>query len=243
MLTQDELIRYDRQIMMPEFGREGQEKLKKAKIFIAGAGGLGSPISIYLAVAGVGALRIADHDNIELSNLNRQILHWNEDVGKDKVDSAKQKLSEINRSIDIETINRSITDDNVLELTEGCDAIVDAMDNFYTRYTLNRAAIKRRVPLFHGAVNGLEGRAMTIIPGETACIRCMYHGPIETVKFPVLGVTPGLIGIIQVTEVIKYIVGMGELLKNRLLIYDGMDLTFKEFKIKRNPECEDCGHL
>lgn len=243
MLTQDELIRYDRQIMMPEFGREGQEKLKKARIFIAGAGGLGSPISIYLAVAGVGILRIADHDNIELSNLNRQILYWNEDAGKEKVDSAKQKLSKINRSIDIETINRSITDDNVLELTEGCDAIIDAMDNFETRYTLNRAAIKRRVPLFHGAVNGLEGRAMTIIPGETACIRCMYHRPIETVKFPVLGVTPGLIGIIQVTEVIKYIVGMGELLKNRLLIYDGMDLTFKEFKIKRNPECEDCGHL
>lgn len=243
MLTQDDLIRYDRQIMMPEFGREGQKRLKKAKIFIAGAGGLGSSISIYLAVAGVGAMRIVDHDNIELSNLNRQILHWNGDVGKEKVYSAKQKLQEINRSIDIETINRSITDDNVLELTEGCDAIVDAMDNFDTRYILNRAAIKRRVPLFHGAVNGLEGRAMTIIPGETACIRCMYHGPIESVKFPVLGVTPGLIGIIQATEAIKYIVGMGELLKNRLLIYDGMDLTFKEFKIKRNPECEDCGHL
>jgi adenylyltransferase/sulfurtransferase len=243
MLTQDDLIRYDRQMMMPEFGREGQERLKSAKVFIAGAGGLGSPISIYLAVAGVGTLRIADHDNVELSNLNRQILHWNADMGKEKVDSAKQKLREINGSINIETTNESITDDNVLELTEGCDAIVDAMDNFETRYSLNRSAIKRRVPLFHGAINGLEGRAMTIIPGETACIRCMYHGPIESVKFPVLGVTPGLIGIIQVTEVIKYIVGMGELLKNRLLIYDGMDLTFKEFKVKRNPECEDCGHL
>jgi molybdopterin-synthase adenylyltransferase len=241
MLTQDELARYDRQILIPEIGREGQEKLKDAKVFIAGAGGLGSPVSIYLAAAGVGHIRIADHDKVELSNLNRQILHWDKDIGKMKVDSAEEKLRNVNPHLKIEIVKETIDENNVVAMTHGFNAIVDAMDNFPTRYLLNKAAIESDIPFFHGAVRGLEGRAMTIIPGKTACFRCMYHGTPPTEKFPVVGVTPSIIGSIQATEVIKYFVGMGDLLTDRLLIYDGMRMEFKEFKIKKNPECDHCG--
>jgi len=241
MLSQEELIRYDRQILISEIGREGQERLKNAKIFIAGAGGLGSPISIYLAVAGVGHIRIADHDVVDPSNLNRQILHWQGDIGRVKVESAEEKLSKINPYVKIEVISKTIDEASIESMIDGFDAIVDAMDNFPARYVLNRAAIRRNIPFFHGAVRGLEGRAMTIIPGKTACLRCMYHGTPPAEKSPVLGATPSIIASIQVTEVIKYILGMGDLLANRLLIYDGMSMTFKEFKLKKNPECDHCG--
>jgi len=241
MLSQEESIRYDRQIMIPEIGREGQERLKKAKVFVAGAGGLGCPISVYLAVAGVGHIRIADHDRIDLSNLNRQILHWNRDIGRLKADSVGEKLSEINPYVKIEAMSKTIDEGSVSSLTDGFDAIVDAMDNWPARYILNRAAVERKIPLFHGAVRGLEGRAMTIIPGKTACLRCMYHGTPPPEKSPVLGATPSIIASIQVTEVIKYLVGVGDLLADRLLIYDGMDMRFREFKVRRNPECDHCG--
>ena len=240
MLSKDELQVYDRQIMIPELGVSGQEKLKKSKVFIAGAGGIGSPVTLYLAAAGLGKILIADNDTVEMSNLNRQVLHWQKDVGFKKVESVKEKISSLNSFINIETIDETITDKNIIEITKGCDAIVDAMDNIVTRFALNKAAIKWNIPLFHGAVNGMEGRATTIIPGKTACIGCMYKADIPQSKFPVLGVAPGLIGIIQATEVIKYLVGMGELLENRLLIYDGMELKFKEFKLSRNPECTEC---
>lgn len=242
MLTQDELQVYDRQIMIPELGVEGQEKLKKSKVFIAGAGGLGSPVTLYLAAAGVGNIIVADNDTVEMSNLNRQVIHWRRNVGYKKVESAKEKISLLNTFINLETIDKTITAKNIIGLTEGCDAIVDAMDNIASRFALNKAAIKWNVPLFHGAVNGMEGRVTTIIPGQTACIGCMYRLGVRSLKFPVLGVTPGLIGIIQATEVIKYITGMGDLLENRLLIYDGMDLKFKEFRLSRNPECTECNN-
>ena len=240
MLSQDELQVYDRQIMMPELGEEGQEKLKKSKVFIAGAGGLGSPVTIYLAAVGVGTIIIADKDVVEVSNLNRQILHWRKNVGQKKVESAREKISLLNSFLNVEIIDQTITEDNITGFTKGCDAIVDAMDNIKARFALNKAAIRWNIPLFHGAVNGMEGRATTIIPGKTACIGCMYKADIKLSKFPVLGVAPGLIGIIQATETIKYLTGMGDLLENRLLIYDGMDLKFKEFKLSRNPECTEC---
>lgn len=241
MLSQEELNRYDRQILISEIGREGQEKLKKAKVFVAGAGGLGSPVSIYLAVAGIGHIRIADHGVVDPSNLNRQILHWRMDIGRLKVDSAREKLSKINPHVKIEITNKTINENNISSMTDGFDAIVDAMDNFPARYVLNKAAVERNIPFFHGAVRGLEGRAMTIIPGKTACFRCMYHGTPPAEKSPVLGATAAVIASIQVTEVIKYFTGMGDLLANRLLIYDGMSMTFREFKLKRNPECDHCG--
>jgi len=241
MLTPTELDRYGRQIMMTGFGEAGQEKLKNARVFIAGAGGLGSPISIYLANAGIGAIRIVDMDKVELSNLNRQILHWPDDVGRLKVDSAREKLHKMNPDMKLEAIYETMDETNLFQLTEGCDVIVDAMDNIKTRYLLNKTAIDRKIPFMHGAIYGLDGRAMTIVPGKSACLGCVYKGIPPRARFPVLGVTPAVIGCIQATEVIKYLTGIGELLIDRILIYDGLNMKFMEVNIKKNPECEFCG--
>jgi molybdopterin/thiamine biosynthesis adenylyltransferase len=241
MLTPSERERYDRQIMIGEIGQEGQEKLKRSRVAIAGGGGLGSPTAIYLTAAGIGMIRMIDHDQVALSNLNRQILHWEEDIGRQKVDSARRKLRNLNPAVEIEAIAETITEGNVSQLVDGCDVVVDAMDNLPTRYILNRCAIEKKIPFFHGAVNGFQGRAMTIIPGETACLRCMYRGPVPQEKFPVIGVAPAVIGSIQATEVIKYVVGIGKLLTNRLLIYDGLKVSFSEFKVNKNPNCDHCG--
>jgi len=243
MLTGEELERYSRQIMIPQIGEKGQEKLRRAKVFIAGAGGLGSPVSIYLTAAGVGHLRMVDHDRVDLTNLNRQVVHWSGDVGKRKVESAQEKLNKLNPNVTVETLSVTISEENASELISGFDLIVDAMDNLPTRYLLNKKAIEHGIPFFHGAVNGFEGRAMTVIPGKTACLRCLYRGPVPESKFPVIGVTPAVIGCIQATEVIKYLVGSGELLGNRLLAYDGLNLKFTEFKVQRNPQCEHCAHI
>lgn len=238
MLSKRELARYERQIKMPGWGEVGQEKLKKSKVLVAGAGGLGSAILTSLAVAGVGKIRVIDGDRVELSNLNRQMLHWDKDIGREKADSAKERLESLNPDIQIEAIGEVITEENVFDLVADYP-IVDAMDNLPTRYLLNRAAVSRNLPLFHGAVYGFEGRATTIIPGKTPCLRCLYQGVLPG-KTLVVGVTPAVIGCIQATEVIKYIVGIGELLTNRLLIYDGLSLRFSEVKLKKDPNCEEC---
>lgn len=244
MLTEKELQRYDRQIMIYGFGEEGQEKLKKARVFIAGAGGLGSPTAIYLAAAGIGTIRMADHDTVELSNLNRQVLHWDENIGGRKAESAVAKLQKLNPDVRIEAIAETLTEANASQLVADSDLIVDAMDNLPTRYLLNKTAIEKGIPFFHGAVYGFEGRAMTVIPGKSACLNCLYHGvAVPKVKFPVIGVTPAVIGCIQATEVIKYITGLGELLTDRLLNYDALRMKFTEFKINRDPDCEHCGKL
>jgi adenylyltransferase/sulfurtransferase len=241
MLTPNEQERYDRQIMIGEIGQKGQEKLKRSRVLIAGAGGLGSPVAIYLTAAGIGMIRMVDHDHVTLSNLNRQVLHWEEDIGRRKVDSARAKLRHLNREVEFEGLAETITESNVSKLVTGCDVIVDAMDNIPTRYILNRCAIEKHIPFFHGAVNGFEGRVMTILPRETACLRCLYRGPVPQEKFPVIGVTPAVVGSIQATEVIKYLVGMGRLLTNRLLIYDGLEASFSEFTVEKNPHCDHCG--
>ncbi len=239
MLTKKELTRYSRQIMMPEWDKAGQEKLKNASVFVAGAGGLGSPVLTYLAVAGVGRLKIVDCDIVELSNLNRQMLHPDKNIGKSKVESAKKRLEELNPDIRIDIINETINNDNVDDLVDDC-LIVDALDNLQARYCLNKASLEKGLPLFHGAVYGLEGRVTTIVAGKTPCIRCLYKDVIPG-KPPVVGVTPGIIGCLQATEVIKYILGIGEMLYNRLLIFDGLSLKFTEVKIKKDPNCDVCG--
>lgn len=243
MLTRDEQERYDRQIIMEDIGAEGQEKLKRSCLAIAGAGGLGSPIAFYLTAAGIGKLRIIDRDRVSLSNLNRQILHWEEDIGRKKVDSAKWKLERLNSTIQIEAIAETITETNAPTLFEGCDAILDAMDNLPVRYILNRCAIEKGIPFIHGAVYGFEGRAMTILPGKSACLRCLYRGTLPQEKFPVIGMTPAVIGCIQATEAVKYLLGIGKLLTNRFLLYDGLELTFNEFAVERNPDCDHCGSI
>jgi adenylyltransferase/sulfurtransferase len=229
--------------MMDRFGVEGQERLKRARVFVAGAGGLGSPVSIYLAVAGVGKLCIVDRDTVELSNLNRQILHWDKDIGGTKASSAGEKLRQMNPNIAVETIVATITEDNISQLAEGYDLIVDAMDNFPTRYLLNKTAVERKIPLFHGGIYGMSGIATTIIPGVTPCLRCIFPEAPPPEKFPVVGVAPAIIGCIQATEVIKYIVGIGNLLTNRLLIFDGLNSEFREVKLSRAPSCRDCAFI
>jgi len=238
MLSKRELARYERQILIPGWSKSGQEKLKKAKILVAGAGGLGSTILTYLAVAGVGRIRIIDDDRVELSNLNRQVLYSDKDIGRNKVDSAKEKLEALNPHISVEAIKATIDENNVFDLVADY-LIVDAMDNLPARLLLNRVAVKKSLPLFHGAVYGFEGRATTIVPGKTACLRCLYQGVIPG-KTPVVGVTPAIIGCIQATEVLKYILGTGELLTDRLLIYDGLSMKFSEVRLKKDPNCCEC---
>jgi adenylyltransferase/sulfurtransferase len=239
MFSIQELDRYKRQIML--FGEEGQKRLKKATIFIAGAGGLGSPISIYLAVAGVGRIVLADKDSVELTNLNRQILHFNSDIGERKTTSALRKLKEINPDVTIEVLDTTIDETNILEIIGDADGIVDAMDNFPTRYLLNSAAYTKKIPFFHGGIRGLCGQATTFIPGKTACLSCIFPHPPPAEVFPVVGVTPGLIGMVQANEVIKYLTGTGELLTDRLFYWDGERATVDEITLERNPSCPICG--
>jgi len=241
VLSKEELERYKRQIVLEGFGEAGQEKLKGSKVFVAGAGGLGSAITMYLTVAGVGSLRIVDNDKVELSNLNRQVLHWDEDIGKPKVKIAQRKLKRLNPNIKVEVINETITEDSVIKLIGNSDLILDALDNYPTRYILNKAALVKNIPLFHGGVHGFDGVATTIIPGKTACLRCLFPSPPPSFNIPVIGVIPAIIGCIQATEAIKYIVGVGELLTNRLLFFDGLSTKFNEVSLKRNPNCPDCG--
>jgi adenylyltransferase/sulfurtransferase len=247
MLTIFELEKYDRQIMLEEIGPAGQEKLKQAKVFISGAGGLGSAAAFYLVAAGIGTVKIIDHDRVALSNLNRQILHGDPDVGRFKVDSAREYLLRLNPLVTVETGTETITDDNAAGLVAGSDVIIDALDNLPTRYILNRTAVNQLIPFIHGAVNGFEGRVFTVIPGRSTCLKCMHREPAEVpispVKFPVIGVTPAVIGAIQATEAIKLLLGIGDLLLDRLIVYDGLKLSWTEFKVEMNPDCDHCGHL
>lgn len=238
-ITDEELRRYSRQL--PLIGKEGQERLKRAKILIAGAGGLGSPIATYLAFAGVGCIRIVDNDTVEMSNLNRQILHWASDVGREKTASAREKIRAMNPYVEVEAISSTIEEMNADEIVGDADLIVDALDNFPTRYLLNSVAITRHIPFFHGAVRAFHGHVMTVIPHQTACLRCVFPQSPPPETFPIIGVTPAVIGSLQATEVIKYITGKGELLTNRLLLWDGLSGETKVLHVKRNSACQDCG--
>lgn len=242
-LTDYDLKRYHRQILIRGFGETGQQKLKDSTVFIAGAGGLGSPVATYLAVAGVGHLVIADMDVVDLSNLNRQILHWDENVEQYKVRSAEGKLSAMNPSIRITPLQVRIDKNNVISLTKGADLIIDAMDNYPTRYLLNHAAIAHDIPFIHASVWGLEGRITTIIPGKTPCLECLVPEAPPREVFPVLGATPGVIGTLQVTEAIKILTGVGRPLTNRMLIYDGEYLEFHEVAVERVPGCSACSKI
>ena len=231
MLTERDLERYDRQIRI--FGVEGQEKLKKAKVAVVGVGGLGSPVAYYLAAAGVGTLLLIDEQTPELSNLNRQILHWEEDIDKNpKPISAKWKLESFNSDVKVETFVGKLTRDNIEEVLTNVDVIVDCLDNFETRYLLDEFVHKRGIPLVHGAVEGMFGQVTTIIPRKTKCLREIFPKPLKKKeKFPILGATAGVIGTIQAAEVIKLITGYGEVLANKLLIVDLAHGSFETVKL------------
>ncbi len=215
--------------------------MKNSRVFLAGLGGLGSPAAIYLAVAGIGTIKIADNDKVELSNLNRQILHYERDTGRKKVDSAVEKLRLLNPDIKIECFSDTINENNILKLTRGCNLIIDAMDNFPARYLLNEAAIVHRIPFIHAAIRGMEGRITTIIPGRTACLRCTFPEAPPSEVFPVLGATAGVIAMLEAVEAVKLLASFGKPLLNRILIYDGEQMKFEEIAIKRNAKCQTCG--
>jgi len=231
MLAEGELERYDRQLKL--FGEKGQRKLKNARVF-------GSAVLNYLAVAGVGTIRIVDHGVVEATNLNRQILYSEDDIGRKKVVSAEERLRALNSETEVEIISRTIDPGNVDELVGDSDLIVDAMDNFPARYLLNATALRKNIPLFHGAVHGFYGQATTIVPKRTACLRCIFPQAPSPKAVPVLGATCGVVGCIQATEVIKHVAGVGGSLENRLLIWDGLNCTLREIDVEKNPECKDC---
>ncbi|RLA95878.1 MAG: adenylyltransferase [Deltaproteobacteria bacterium] len=242
MLSRDELIRYSRQIMLPSFGEEGQQKLKAAHVVVAGVGGLGSLSSMLLVAAGVGHLTLIDADRVELSNLNRQILHWEEDIGVEKVLSAARKLRKLNSTVEVMPRAEEITKENVASLVEGADLVMDAMDNMATRFILNEACVKMGIPFIHGGIHGLLGQITTIIPRRGPCLRCIFPQEVEGKKpFPVLGATPAMVASLQVMEAIKVLVGMGELLVGRMLLINGEVMEIATIEVKRNPQCPVCG--
>ncbi len=244
--THEELLRYNRNIIIPEIGEEGQLKLKRAKVFVAGIGGLGSISSFYLAAAGVGYLKIVDRDTVDYSNLNRQIIHWTGDIGARKSDSAFTKLRNLNPLCSIEAVHEEITEQNCADLVGDCDVIVDAMDNMKTRRILNAVSVKKRIPFIYGGVHQLDGMATTFIPGETPCLECVFpRNPMESELPPqgILGPVPGVIAAIQSIETLKLLMNLEGLLAGRLLCFCGYDMTFREFKINRNPRCSVCGSL
>jgi molybdopterin-synthase adenylyltransferase len=245
-LTPEELLRYNRQIIIPEIGEEGQRMLKQSRVFVAGIGGLGSISSYYLAAAGIGYLKIIDRDKVDYSNLNRQIIHWTTDINEWKSVSGSRKLKSLNPHCTIEAIQAEITEANCEELVGNCSVIVDAMDNMKTRRILNVVSVRKRIPYIYGGVHQLDGMATTLIPGETPCLECLFPGDRpETNPAPpgILGPVPGLISCIQSIETVKFLLGMGGLLTGRLLCFGGYDMSFREFKIMRNPECPVCGSI
>jgi adenylyltransferase/sulfurtransferase len=240
-LSEQDKERYHRQMMIAGWGESGQERLKAARVFVAGAGGLGSPTSMYLAVAGVGQIRLCDCDSPELSNLNRQILHNDARIGVNKAESGKTTLSELNPSIDVQAVSSRIEEDNVDELVGDSHLIVDCMDNFPTRYALNECAIRKGIPFVHASVWGLEGKLSFIHSPETPCLRCIFPAAPPAEVFPVLGATPGMIGCLQAMEAVKYLAGVGDNLKNRLLVWSGEDMEFAVYPVAKRADCPACG--
>jgi molybdopterin/thiamine biosynthesis adenylyltransferase len=239
-MTED-LPRYQRQMMMEGWGERAQRILNESTVFVAGAGGLGSPAAIYLAVAGIGRLVICDFDRVELSNLNRQILHDDSRIGVNKAASADMTLTRLSPELEVVAQRARIADDNVDELVADAALVLDCLDNFEARYLLNDAAIRKGIPLVHGSVWGLEGRMSFIQAPETACLRCIFPAAPPREPFPVIGATPGVIGALQAMEAIKYLTGVGQNLKGRLLVWDGSTMDFRSFRTERDPNCPCCG--
>jgi adenylyltransferase/sulfurtransferase len=238
-----EKARYGRQMLMPGWGEENQLKLKASSVMIAGAGGLGSPAALYLAAAGIGELRICDSDTVDLSNLNRQILHNEARVGSLKALSAYSSLQALNSSIQVQVFSRRLEANNIEEIIGGADIVLDCLDNFETRYLLNTYCIQRRIPLVHAAVWGFTGQLTFLLPPETPCLRCLVPQPPERGTFPVVGAAPGVIGSLQALEALKFLTGIGSNLKGSLLLFDGEDSCFTPLKISRDSKCPGCSGL
>jgi molybdopterin/thiamine biosynthesis adenylyltransferase/rhodanese-related sulfurtransferase/molybdopterin converting factor small subunit len=246
-LSKDELVRYSRHLIMPEVGAEGQLKLKAAKVLLVGTGGLGAPLGLYLAAAGVGRIGLVDFDVVDFSNLQRQVIHGTSDVGRKKLDSAADRMHEINPFVRIDKYEVALSSENALDILKDYDIIVDGTDNFPTRYLVNDACVLLGKPNVYGSIFRFEGQATVFAYEGGPCYRCLYPEPPPPGLVPscaeggVLGILPGTIGLIQATETVKLILGIGEPLVGRLLLYDALAMRFRELKLRRNPECPVCG--
>ncbi|ACM19160.1 thiamin biosynthesis thiocarboxylate synthetase [Geotalea daltonii FRC-32] len=247
MLTEDQIARYSRHIILKEVGGKGQKKLFDGKVMIIGAGGLGSPIALYLAAAGVGTIGIADADVVDLSNLQRQVIHQTKDVGIAKVLSAKEKMQAINPELTVNTYEEWISAANITDIIKDYDFVIDGTDNFAAKFLINDACVLAGKPYSHGGILQFDGQTITIEPGKSACYRCIFPTPPPKDAIPtcstagVIGVLPGVIGTIQATEAIKFLLGKGELLTGRLLTYSALRMRFREVPIKKNGKCPICG--
>jgi sulfur-carrier protein adenylyltransferase/sulfurtransferase len=245
-LTAEQRERYSRHLLLPEVGPEGQQKLLDAKVLLLGAGGLGSPAALYLAAAGVGTLGIVDNDEVDLSNLQRQVIHSSERIGVPKVDSAEQTINELNPDVKVEKYAVRLGAENIVEIISGYDIVVDGLDNFPTRYLLNDASVRLGIPVVSAAILGFEGQLSVFKPYDGPCYRCLFPVPPPAELAPscgangVLGVLPGTMGLLQATEVIKLVLGEGDPLIGRLLMYDALGATVSEVKVRRDPDCPIC---
>lgn len=246
-LDREELRRYGRHVSIPEVGLEGQRRLKAGRVLLVGAGGLGSPAALYLAAAGVGRIGLVDHDAVDLSNLQRQILHDTRSVGRSKLSSARDRLEALNPHVEVETYETRLDSSNALEILDGWDLVVDGSDNFPTRYLVNDACILSGIPFVYGAILRFEGQASLFATPDGPCYRCLFREPPPPGLVPscaeagVLGVLPGIVGSIQATEAIKWLIGAGETLAGRLLLIDALRMEFRTLNISRDPECPVCG--
>lgn len=245
-LTPDQRVRYNRHLLLSEVGEEGQQRLLDSSVLLIGAGGLGSPAALYLAAAGVGTLGIVDFDDVDASNLQRQILHGIDRIGMAKVDSARETLSALNPDVKLVTYGQRLSAENALEIMAGYDLVVDGGDNFPTRYLVNDASLHLRTPVVHGSIFRFEGQAAVFSPYEGPCYRCLFPQPPPPEVAPscaeagVLGVLPGIIGSIQAMEAIKVLLGLGDTLSGRLLFYDALEQDFQTVRVRRNPDCPAC---
>ena len=246
-LSNEEVDRYSRHLIIPEVGMEGQKKLKRASVLCVGAGGLGSPLSLYLVAAGVGRIGLVDFDVVDSSNLQRQVIYSTSDVGRSKLQSAQETLGALNPNVAIETHELRLSSDNALELFEKYDIVADGTDNFPTRYLVNDACVLTGKPNVYGSIFRFEGQSSVFASEQGPCYRCLYPDPPPPGLVPscaeggVLGILPGLIGLIQATEVVKLILGVGDPLIGRLLLFDALGMKFRELKLRKNPECPVCG--
>jgi len=245
--TEEQIKRYSRHIILPEVGGKGQKKIRESKVFIVGAGGLGSPAAYYLAAAGVGTIGIIDGDVVDLSNLQRQIIHTTYDVDRPKVQSAAEKIKALNPDVEVKTYNALLTSQNALDIFKEYDVIIDGTDNFPAKFLANDAAVFTNKPLIHGGILRFVGQVFSIIPHKTACYRCIFNSPPPPGMIPscqeagVIGVLAGVIGTIQATEALKIVLGIGDPLTDRLLTFDAQQMEFREIKIRKNPRCPVCG--
>jgi molybdopterin/thiamine biosynthesis adenylyltransferase len=244
--SEKQLQRYSRHILLNEVGGKGQKKLSAGKVLVVGTGGLGSPSAFYLAAAGVGTIGLVDFDKVEMSNLQRQILHSTKDIGRPKTTSAKEKLLNLNDDIKIIEHNERLTSANIMDVIKDYDIVMDGSDNFPTRYLVNDACVLANKPLSHAGIFKFDGQATTIIPKQGPCYRCLFPEPPPPGAVPscqeagILGVVAGTLGVIQATEVIKFLLGVGDLLVGKLLVYNALKMTFRTIKIPRNPNCPVC---